>query len=227
MRFSTRKLALASLFILSTAPGVQAQDGFMGFGGNREIPTLNIVPADIAIDVPMPVNSANMALLLAQAGKGHDLSSMKDAALRKYHQHLQRELSTRLSEFFADEEVPLVDGRGMLSLENRLNIKVIKHLSDLQSEGDYDLEKGTVELSGIFYFRLHNYAGETLLEQSFDIAGLKISEKYQLKSPRDGGTPEDTTEAAIKRALDEMVEKILKRIDGDLEADELQDLAFG
>lgn len=198
----------------------------MGFGGDDQIPTLNIAPAQIDLNVPMPVNSANLTLLLAQAGKGHDLSSVKDAALRKYHQHLQHELSTRLNDFFADEEVPLVDSQGMLSLHNRLDVKVVKHLSELQSEGDYDLESGTITLSGSFYFRLRNYADETLLEQNLDISDLKVSEKYRLKSSRSGGAVEDNTESAIKQALTEMVVKILKRIDGDLEADELQDLAF-
>ncbi|WP_323846202.1 hypothetical protein [Microbulbifer magnicolonia] len=221
-RIATRGLALTGLLLLSTTSATQAQ--FLGFGGDRQNPSLNITPAEIAIDVPMPVSSANLALLLAQAGEGGDLSGIKEAALRKYRLHLAIALNARLREFFADEEIPLAEQGGLLSLHNRLEIKAVKHFNDLQSLEGVELERGTVELGGKFYYRLSGFNGRTLRERSLDIAEWKISEKYQVKSAGNGSTVEDTTEESIKLALSAVVEKILDEVEDELDAGELRDL---
>jgi len=228
MRISAHALALAVPLIFSFSSAASGQEGgFLGLGGESRNPSLHIAPAEIELDVPMPVNSTSLALLLAQAGKGGNLSSMKDAALDKYRQHLQSELQAQLRDFFAGEEIPLVEREGLLSLQNRLQVKVVKHFSDLQTKGGYDLERGAVALSGSFHYRLGNFAGDTLREESLDIAKLKVRRKYLVKTPKGGGAAEDTTEEAIKLALSEMVERILDEIEDDLEADELRDLLSG
>lgn len=224
MRLTARALALAGLLNFSFS--ATAQDGFPGLADGQS-PSLSIAPAEILLDVPMPVNSANLALLLAQAGEGGSLTSMKDAALHKYRQHLQNELRSRLREFFAGEEVPLVDREGLLSLHSALDLTVVKHFSDLQSGEEYDLERGTVELSGSFRYQLRSFTQRPLREQSLDIAKFRIREKYRVRSPKNGDTAEDNTEEAIKLALSQMVEEILEEIEDDLEADELRDLLSG
>lgn len=219
MRFTAHGLIVAGLLTFSSATAAQA-----GFSGGEQNPTLRIAPAEIAMDVPMPVNGANLTVLLAQAGNGASLSDLKEAALQKYRRHLRDRLSLQLNAFFTDEEVPLVAREGLLTLQNRLDIKVIKHLSNLKKEGDYELERGTVELEGRYHYRLRDVAGRTLREYSLDIADLGVQEEYRVRTPRSGGTAEDNTEEAIKLALSGMVEEILGEIDGELDAGELEDL---
>lgn len=226
MRFLPHGLALAGLLLLSTTATARVPDDMRGWSRDGQTPSLYIPPAEIAIDVPMPVNGANLGLLLAQVGKGTSLSSIKEATRRKYQQHLQGELSAQLREFFTDEEVPLVDKEGLLTLRSQLQVKVIKHLSKLESRGGYELERGTVELSGSFHYQLQDLAGAPLREESLDLSNLKVSEHYSAKSTS-GGEAEDNTEQAIKLALSKLVKKILREIDGDLEADELRDIAAG
>lgn len=216
MRRTTRGLALAGLLIFSFASAVQSQE---------QKPSLSISPPEIALDIPMPVQGGDLALLLAQASQGNSLSQLKEAAVLRYKQHLERELTQQLREFFTDEEIPLVEQRGLLSLRNTLDLTVVKHFNDLQSKGDYELERGTVELSGSFRYRLEHFSGSAVREQQVDIADLKIREKYRVLTPKDGGETENTTGQAIERALSEMVEELLERIEDDLEADELQSFA--
>ncbi|MFD2309832.1 hypothetical protein [Microbulbifer halophilus] len=222
MRFTARGLIVAGLLTFSSAIAAQA-----GFSGDEQNPTLHIVPTEIAMDVPMPVSGANLTALLARADNGASLSDLKEAALRKYRRHLRDRLSLQLNAFFTDEAVPLVAREGLLTLQNRLDIKVIKHLSNLKNEGDYELERGTVELKGRYYHRLRDVAGRTLREYNLDIADLGVREEYRVRKPRSGGTAEDNTEEAIKLALSGMVEEILDEIDGELDAGELEDLVSG
>lgn len=198
---------------------------FSAHAEDKPTPSLTLAPAEIALDVPMPVNSGNLALLLAQAGQGGSLSALKDEALREYKLHLRRTLAEQLQEHFADEEIPLLDRAADFNLHNYLDITVIKHLSDLQSKGKYDLERGTVELTGDFHYRLQNTAGIAVREQRIDLSELRIREKYLVKTPRDGGESEDDTEAAIKRALAQMVEELIERIEDNLQADALRAFA--
>lgn len=219
MRLMASGLIVAGLLTFSSTAAAQG-----GFLDGEQPPTLHIAPAEIALDAPMPVNSADLAVLLARAGNGGGLSDLKEAALREYRRHLRDKLSQQLNAFFTDEEVPLVGREGLLTLQNQLDIKVIKHFSELQSKEDYELERGTVELRGNFYYRLRDISGRTLREQNLDIAEFGIRQKYRVQTPRDGAAAEDNTEEAIRLALTEMVDEILDEIDGELDAGELEDL---
>ncbi|MBB3061616.1 hypothetical protein [Microbulbifer rhizosphaerae] len=216
MRRTTRGLALAGLLTFSFASAVQAEE---------QKPNLSIFPPEITMDIPVPVQGGDLALLLAQASQGNSLSQLKEAAILRYKQHLERELAQQLQEFFTDEEILLVDRQGLLSLRNTLDITVIKHFSSLQSKGDHELEKGTVELSGDYRYRLEHISGSAMREQQVNISKLKIREKYQVVTPNDGGEIENTTDRAIERALSELVEELMERIEDDLEADELESFA--
>jgi hypothetical protein len=217
MRRTTRGLALAGLLIFSYASTAQGDD--------EQNPSLSIPPAEIALNIPVPVQGGDLALLLAQASQGNSLSQLKEAAVLRYKQHLERELTQQLREFFTDEEIPLVEQRGLLTLRNTLDITVVKHFSSLQSKSDHELEKGTVELSGEYRYRLEHISGSAVREQQVNISELKIREKYRVETPKDGGEIKNSTDQAIERALSELVEQLLERIEDDLEADELQSFA--
>ncbi len=213
---TTRGLALAGLLIFSSASAAQ---------GEEQKPSLTILPPEITMDIPMPVQGGDLALLLAQASQGNSLSQLKEAAVLRYKQHLERELTQQLREFFTDEEIPLVERQGLLSLRNTLDITVVKHFSSLQSKKDHELEKGTVELSGDYHYRLEHISGSAMREQQVNISELKIREKYRVVTPNDGSEIENTTDRAIEQALSELVEQLLERIEDDLEADELESFA--
>lgn len=221
-----RPLVTGLLFLFVHA-AAQADDGFFGFGGGDEhTPSLTLRPADIALDVPTPAQGEDLTLLLAQAGSGNGLSAIKEKAARKFTAELQRVLYTHLQAFFDDEEVPLVQQNGFLTLHNFLDISVSKQLNNLQTSGDTEVEQGYVELSGDFHYRLDNTAGTALREQRIDIADLRVREKYQVKRSATG-TATDTTDAAISRALEKMVKRLVDRVEDQLDADTLRELAAG
>lgn len=220
-----RRLIQVGLLFLCLNSSALAQGGFLGFGGDEKPPSLTLAPAEIAVDVPTPVQGNDLALLLAQAGSGNSLSALKEEAARKFSAHLQREWHDRLQEFFVDEGVPLVQRDGFLTLHSFLDISVSKQLTDLKSSGSFEVERGTLELSGDFHYQLKNPAGAVLQDQRLDIADLRVREKYQVKTSLAGGGIEDSTDVAIERALAEMVQRLLDRIEDQLEADQLRELA--
>ncbi|WP_346838203.1 hypothetical protein [Microbulbifer sp. SAOS-129_SWC] len=222
-KFLPRRLALAGLLTLSMTGAAHAAL----FGDDAPIPTLDIAPPKIEMDVPMPVSGTDLKSLLSAIGKNHSLSQIKDAAIQNYRSYLQQELDTRLRAHFVDQQVPLVSREGMLSLHDQMKLKVIKNFSDLESGADYDLERGTVKIDGHFRYQLYNAAGSAVAAREVDLSGLHISEEYEMKSPRNGGAAKNTTESAIKLALSKMVDGIIDKIEDDLEADELRDLAAG
>lgn len=216
------RLAAGLLFLIASC-GASAEGGFLGFGDDGETPSLALVPAEIALDVPTPVQGDDLDLLLAQAGSGHGLSALKEKAAREFTAHLQRELYVQLQAFFTDEEVPVVQQEGYLTLHNFLDISAGKKLNDLKNSGGHQVERGILELAGDYHYRLENSAGEPLRERRIDIAELGVKKRYRVS--RSGGEVEDTTGEAIEMALTEMVERLLDRIEDDLEADELRELA--
>lgn len=217
-----RSLALAGL-LSSISLSSAAQSGF--WGGDESTPSLTITPADVKIDVPMPVSSGNLELMLARAANGDGLADLKQQAVRKHTQYLYSALARELHELLEDEEVPLVKEQGMLNLHNSLDLRVIKHLSAMKQRGDYDLEQGNISLSGEFRFVLSNRAGTALREQRIGIDDLKVSTRYRVKTAHDGSAPEDNTEEAINRALAEMAEEIVEQMEDFLEADQLREIA--
>ncbi|WP_237067902.1 hypothetical protein [Microbulbifer guangxiensis] len=223
IRFAHRGLAMAGLLLVSTIHTAQAQ-GFLGIGGDDNNPSLSLPPASIALNIPMPVNSANLTLLLAQAGEGGSLTALKDAKLQRYSQHLQTAFDSELRQFFLDEEVPLVDGRGRLSLVTDFDLTVVKQLGAMRTEGDIDLERGHVEISGSFSYRITDPGGRPLHEDSLDLKRLKLREPYQVSAQRGGSQVQDTTDQAILNLLSDLAGRVIARIDGDIEADELREL---
>jgi hypothetical protein len=217
-----RSLALAGLLAFSCAS--HALQGFFG-SGESDAPSLSIASTEIAMDVPVPMQGENLALLLAQAGQGGGLSELKESSVRKFSDYLRGELDTQLREHFDDEAVPLVEQKGFFTLRNFLDITVSKQLTDLRNASSYELERGTVELSGDFHYRLENVAGEAVREQRVDIAELRVREKYRVKTATDDAKSEDNTDEAIERALAQLVKRLLNRIEDNLEADELRKMA--
>ncbi|QIL90799.1 hypothetical protein GNX18_14235 [Microbulbifer sp. SH-1] len=218
-----RKLALAGLLSIGFTAQSHAQGGF--WGGDDVTPSLVVAATQIEIDVPMPVSAGNLELMLAQAGNGGALSDLKQQAIRTYTQHLHSELATELHEYLDDEKVPLVQADGALTLQNNLNLKVIKHLAGIKPKADYDLEQGNVTLNGEFRYVLSNRSGTALREQRINIDELRISEKYLARVYHDGRTGDDNTEEAIKKALSELVEQLVESMEENLEADRLRELA--
>lgn len=224
MTINFRSLAVGGLLFLSFNGVATAQDGFFGFGGDQQTPNLFLAPAEIHLNIPLPVNGTDLNLLLAQTGSGQSLSAMRDAALSSYREHLDRELTYGLKAFFTDEEVPLVEGAAPLTLQSSSRITVIKQLGALENKGGYDIEQGTIELSGNITFEVRDHTGRSLFRRELDVSDLKTREKYMVRSSMAGSASKDTTDAAIKRALTELASGALREVDGDLEADELREL---
>ncbi|WP_346838202.1 hypothetical protein [Microbulbifer sp. SAOS-129_SWC] len=212
-------LAAGLLFLFAQT----ASAGMFGLGGDEKNPSITLTPAEIALDVPMPVQGEDLSKLLAQTGSGNGLSALKEKAARKFTAELQRRLHTQLQARFTDEHVPLVQQGGNLMLRNFLDINVSKQLNNMQNSGGKQVEKGYVTLSGSFHLRLDNPTGTPLREQSVDIADLHVREKYQIERIA-GSVGKDTTDDAISRALQEMVEELLDRTEDQLDADALRDL---
>ncbi|WP_237059711.1 hypothetical protein [Microbulbifer sediminum] len=222
---TTRLLTLAGLLSVLSVP-VWGQGNFLGFKEDTPNPRVKIAPAEIALDIPMPVSGAGLAELLAQANAGLSLTAIKDEALRTYHTHVHNELSQQLTERFNDSEIPLVENAAHLTLQNSLDVQVIKRFSDLRNGSEYKLERGKVELEGVYRYQWLTPDGRTVRQGEIDISGLRISESYKTKTPHGEGTGEDTTEESIKRALTEMVDEMLDESEEDFEAEQLRTLAL-
>lgn len=214
-------LALAGLLGI----GVSAQAVAQFWGSDEHTPSLVIAPTNIQIDVPMPMPSGDLQLMFAQATSGGGLTALKQQAVRNYTQHLHSELARELDEYLDDEEVPLVEKDGVLSLQNNLEITVIKHLSAMKPKGDYDIERGNVALTGEFRYTLKNRSGIALREQYISIDDLKIREDYLVRTYHDGRAGDDDTEEAIKKALSELIEELVESMEDNLEADQLREMA--
>ncbi|WP_346838200.1 hypothetical protein [Microbulbifer sp. SAOS-129_SWC] len=220
-QFLRSGLAAGLLFLFTHTA---AAAGLFGFGGGDEKnPSIALTPAEIALNVPVPSQGEELVKLLANNGHANGLSALKDRAARKFTAELQRRLHAQLLQRFTDEEVPLVQQQANLTLRNFLDIRVNKELNDMQNADGKQVEKGYVTLSGNFRLRLDNPAGTPLREQSVDIADLHVREKYRIERMA-GGISSDTTDDAISRALQEMVDDLLDRTEDQLDADALRSL---
>ncbi|WP_308364731.1 MULTISPECIES: hypothetical protein [unclassified Microbulbifer] len=215
-----KSLALSSLLAFTSPTWAQGW-----FGGDAPPPSLTLAPAEIAINIPLPVQGRDLERLLSRAGGSKSLTELKARAVRKFSEVLRKELDAKLREHFDGEEIPLVQEGGLLTLHNFLDIAVGRQLNDMETTADYELERGTLTLSGTFHYRLENNSGEALGERRLDIAELRVQEKYQVKTPLDGGEAENTADQATEQALMKLVGQLLERIVDDLEADELRDMA--
>ncbi|MBB5211680.1 chorismate mutase [Microbulbifer hydrolyticus] len=217
------RLAIAGLLGIGMSAQAAAQGGF--WGGEEHTPSLVVAPSSIQLDVPMPVSSGNLQLMLAQATAGGGLAELKQQAVRGYTQYLHSELARELYEYLNDEDIPLVDKDGVLNLQNSFDLKVIKHLNAMKPKDDYDLEQGKVTLTGEFRYALTNRSGTPLREQLVSIDDLKVQEKYLVRTYHDGRASEDNTEEAIKKALSELVDELVESMEDNLDPDELRAMA--
>lgn len=223
---NTRGILFAGLVLATNFASTQAWgQGFFGVGGDdAPVPNITLARAEIAVDVPTPLQGNDFEALLAQATSGQGISKAKDEAIQHRTEQLRAELDSQLRAFFADEEVALVASNDALTLHNFIDVSVVKQLSGLKDSADYELERGNLSVSGDFHFRIQDPQGRVLKEKRLNLADLRLKEKYQIKNHHDGSGSEDNTEQQLDRLMRELVERLLSRIDNDLEADSLQEL---
>lgn len=223
---SLRSLFVTGVLVAAPLLSFQASaDGFFGMGGDKApVPQITLARAEIAVDVPTPMQGNDFDALLAQATAGNGLSAAKEAAIKHHSEQLRQELDGRLRKFFADEEVPVGASNHSLTLHSFIDVSVVKQLSGLKNSGDYELERGNLTASGDFHFRLQDPKGEVLMEKRIDIADLRLQEKYQVKTPHDRSGSEDNTDQQLERIMRELVDRLMSRIEDDLEADSLRAL---
>lgn len=217
--------ALAGLLLLSAslAPSAWAQ-GLFG-GNDSPVPHITLARTEITADIPTPLQGNDFDALLAQATSSKGLSATKNAAIRAFSDQLRHKLDRSLREFFIDEEVPLVTDRYALTLHSVIDISVDKQLNGLKTKNDYEIERGNLSASGDYRFHLKDPSGRILKEKRLDIADLRLKGKYQIKTPLRGGVNEDNTDEQLQKMLDQLVVRILKRIEDDLEAGSLRELS--
>ncbi|MCK7597973.1 hypothetical protein M0G74_11880 [Microbulbifer sp. CAU 1566] len=208
--------------VLFAAPAYT--QNLFGGGNKKPLPHITLAHAEIAADIPTPLQGNDFDALLAQATAGSSVSAAKETAIREFTEQLRRKLDARLREFFADEEVPLITDNHSLTLHNFVDISVVKQLSGLKNRGDYEVERGNLSATGDYHFRLQDPSGRVLKEKRVDIAELRLKGKYEIKTSLSGGDNEDNTGEELEQMLNQLVERILDRIEGDLEADSLLEI---
>ncbi|WP_226664134.1 hypothetical protein [Microbulbifer aggregans] len=221
-----RGIFLAGLLLSSSiASQSTLAQGLFGRGGEEPpVPHITLARAEIALEIPTPLQGNDFDALLAQATAGSGASAAKEAATRRHTDHLRQTLETQLRAFFADEEVPLIADNTALTLHNFIDVVVVKQLSGLKSTSEYELERGNLSINGEFRFRVHAPSGQVLHEKRLDLADLYLKEKYEIKSPADGSSSEDNTDEKLDKLLAQLVDRLLAKIDNDLEADSLREL---
>ncbi|MEW5249502.1 hypothetical protein [Microbulbifer discodermiae] len=210
--------------LLLTAESATAQGGLFGLGADEANPTLTIDPIRIHLNIPVPVNGAKLYQLLAQAGGEGELSALRNAALARYRAQFDSEMQRHFREFFVDEEVPLTQTEALLTLRTIAQLTVVKNLVALESSDGYEVERGTIRLEGSVRIEIRDRADRSLFSRDIDVGRLRVKKDYTVKSAADGSNSEDTTDAAISEVLSEVARRLVRRADGDLEADELRDL---
>ncbi|MFV8782982.1 hypothetical protein ACNKU7_11210 [Microbulbifer sp. SA54] len=222
-----RGIFLAGLLFSSafTYQPAQAQGLFGSRGEEAQTPHITLARAEIALEIPTPLQGNDFDTLLAQATAGSGATAAKEAATRRHTDQLRQTLEAQLRAFFTDEEVPLVADNTALTLYNFVDVVVVKQLSGLKNTSEYELERGNLSISGDFHFRVHSPSGQVLKEKHLDLADLNLKEKYEIKTPLDGSGSEDNTDEKLEKVLSQLVDRVLTRIDDDLEADSLRELA--
>ncbi|MBN8429639.1 hypothetical protein JF535_02120 [Microbulbifer salipaludis] len=195
------------------------------FGGSdTPAPHITLAHTRIAADIPTPLQGNDFDALLAQATSAEGLSATREKAITAFSDQLRTKLEAALREFFVDEEVPLVTDNTSLTLQNSINISIVKQLSGLKNRSGYEVERGNLSASGDYQFSLNAPNGEVLAEKRLDIADLRLKGSYQIKTPLGAGEAEDSTDAQLEKMIDTLVGRIIDRIEDDLEADSLRDL---
>lgn len=217
-----------ALCVLMTLAGSNAlAQGMFGGSVDSPLPEITLARTVVAADIPTPLQGSDMEALLAQAASGNGLTAARDAATREFSEQLRNKLDAALRDFFIDEEVPLGASNSSLTLYNFFDISVVKQLSGLKNNGEHELERGNLSASGDYHFRLQDPRGQVLLERRLDIADLRLKGNYQVKTYSNGQEAEDSTPAELEKLLDNLVARVLNRIEDDLEADSLRKIAGG
>ncbi|QKX16752.1 hypothetical protein [Microbulbifer sp. YPW1] len=220
--YMKRSVAAIALLLGSPAWG----QGFFG-GGDEPTPHITIAHTKVAAEIPTPLQGNDFDALLAQATSGEGLSDVREKAIGVFSEQLRFKLDSALREFFADEEVALITDNNSLTLHNSIDISVVKQLSGLKNRGDFEVEKGNLSASGDYHFSLNTPSGLVLKQKRLDIADLNLKGKYEIKTPLGSGEAEDNTEEQLQKMVDVLVARIIDRIEDDLEADSLRELAKG
>ncbi|AQQ69211.1 hypothetical protein Mag101_17405 [Microbulbifer agarilyticus] len=217
-RGNVKRLARLGLLLCTSLFGVMAHA--------QEQPALHVTLAkiEVAAEVPTPLQGTDFESLLAQATNGGGVSAAKETASREFSDYLRTRLDSALREFFADEEIPLRSDNHSLILFNFVDISVVKQLSGLKTKGDTEIERGNLSASGDYLLRLQAPGERVLREKRLDIANLRLKGKYQIKTSVYGDENEDNTGEQLQRMADQLVKRILDRVEDDLEADALLEL---
>ncbi|WP_043319920.1 hypothetical protein [Microbulbifer sp. HZ11] len=197
--------------------------GFFG-GSDEPIPHLTLARTEVAAEVPTPLVGNDFESMLAQATNSGTLSAAKETANREFADYLRARLDGALREFFADEDIPLYSDNNSLILYNFIDISVVKRLSGLKNSGDYEIERGSLSASGDYHLRLQAPGERLLVERRVDIADLRLKGKYQIKTSLRGDAGEDNTTEELRQMADQLVKRVIDRIEDDLEADALREL---
>ncbi|WP_226703402.1 hypothetical protein [Microbulbifer elongatus] len=216
------KHTLALIGLLLATPG-WAQ-GLFG-GSDTPAPHITLAHTEITAEIPTPLEGNDFDALLAQATSDEGLSATREKAISAFSDQLRAKLNFALREFFTDEDVPLITDNSSLTLHNSIDISVVKQLSGLKNSGSYEVERGNLTASGSYGFRLNAPDGRVLKEQRLDIAELRLKGKYQIKTPLGNGEAEDNTNEQLQKMVDQLVVRIIDRVEDDLEADSLRELS--
>jgi len=213
---------LAGLMLF--APLFSSDTSAQIFGGEQAPPPqVSLARAEIDVDVPMLGNDLEALLALVAAGKS--LSAAKEEATEKFSAQLREELDAQLRGYLTDQEVPLIGSGSALTLHTVVDLSVSKELADIKTGNNHEVERGSLNASGDFTLQLRDPGGKVLREKHVDISDLRLQESYQIKSPKDGSAVEDNTQQQLQLMMVELAERLLDRVEGDLEADSLRDLA--
>ncbi|GAA5524691.1 hypothetical protein Maes01_01248 [Microbulbifer aestuariivivens] len=210
-------ITAAALFL--TSQPLTAQQGL--FGDDQPPPSVTLASTDIRLDVPTPTTGNDFAALLAQASSG-GLSEMKQEAAERFSNHLRQAMQERLRQYLRDEEVPLVEQGGQLTLHTQFDAGISKQLTELKSSDRYETERGTLLIGGGFLYRLSSADGKSLREERIDLGELRLQPRYKVRTDLRSGEVEDSTDEAIEESLEKMAERLLDRIEDQLEADALR-----
>ena len=217
---------LAALGLLFSAALMSATASAQGlFGGSDEpIPHLTLARTEVAADVPTPLLGNDFESMLAQASNNGALTAAKETANAEFANYLRTRLDSALRELLADEDIPLYSDNNSLILYNFIDISVVKQLSGLKNSGEYEIEKGNLSASGDYHLRLQAPGERMLLEKRLDLADLRLKGKYQIKTNLHGGAGEDNTGEELQEMADQLVKRVIDRIEDDLDADALRAL---
>ncbi|WP_105103106.1 hypothetical protein [Microbulbifer pacificus] len=194
-----------------------------GYTGRDPAIWLAVKPVEIRIDAPTPLKGNNLQLLLALSSVGGGLGEIREKARQEFSDYLNRQVRQHFGEFFADEQVHLVEAGAPLTLHISFDVAIRQKILDIVEAKNHETEKGIMTAYGKFRYRLQGAAAadHVLREGVLDLSDLNLKERYRTMAPKDGGVVEDTTREAVERLLATIAEEALDQVEDVLEADAL------